>query len=1065
MNLTKIALERPALVNFIVGILVVGGIFAYFNMGRLEDPDFTIKTAVIVTAYPGASPEEVELEVTDRIERAIQELPETYHLYSFSRAGLSIVKVDIKETVTADEIPQVWDQMRNKIDNIRPSLPLGALPPDIGDDFSFVFGFVLALTGEGYSYSELEHYAKFLRKELNSVQGVARTELWGTQPKVIYLDVSEAQMAALQISREDIMTTLALQNMVVRAGNVQVGDRRLRVEVAGDFSSPKDIGELSIRRTSTDKISGAVRSTEAFTRNLSEQQPLGSARSGSKADVRTGELIRIKDVATVREGYLEPAISQMRFQGKEALAIQLANVAGGNVLVTGEALDEKLQELSAQLPAGIEVEKFVWQSELVDEAIGGFVVSLVQAVLIVFVVIAMFMGIRAGLVIGWALVLTILGTFMVMRGLDIAMQRVSLGALVVALGMMVDNAIVVADNYMIRIKKNMDPVKAAIESAAKPGIALLGATVVAAMAFFPVYVAPHGAGEYGSTLFVVVFVSLLWSWLIALTVTPMNCIALLKAPPKTNDVSDPYTSPFFIRYRKILEGAIRKRVLTISALIAMLILSIVGFKGVPQQFFPDSTRAQFVIDFWAPQGTPISKVSKDLSSIEERLLVDPRVKNVSAFIGLGGPRFYLPVDPEFPYSSYAQLIINTPSFDEVGPLVAELEPWLNEAYPDVLTRVKKYTVGPGDTWPFELRISGPAEANPDTLRSLAAQVEAILHASPYAKHIRTDMRQRTQKVLVNYDQERARWASISRTDVAQGIARATDGTPVGLYREGDSLLPIIARTVDEDRNNLSGQIDLIQVRPSLSLDSTPLGQVTEGIQLEWEDPIITRWDRRRQIAVQATPDGTTYPALRASVIDQINAIELPQGYELFWDGEYFSTVGAQMSLLPGMIPAALVMSLVIVGLFNAVRPAAIIACTIPFAFIGITAILLPTQTPFGFMSLLGAMSLIGLMIKNSIVLLDEIEVNKASGMSPYDATVAAAISRVRPVALGALTTILGVIPLVQDAFWVSMALVIMFGLFVGTLLTLILVPTFYATFFKIRSPEITSKKTSNEYLK
>jgi len=1052
MNLTRLALEKDVLVNFIVGVLVVGGIFSYFTMGRLEDPDFTIKTAVIVTAYPGASPQEVELEVTDPLERAIQELPEVYHLYSFSRAGLSIIKVDLRETITADEVPQVWDQMRNKIDNAKPHLPPGVLEPDIGDDFSFVFGFVLAITGEGYSYAELEDYTKALRKELNGVPGVARSELWGVQPKAVYLDVSEAQMAALKISKEDILATLALQNMVVRAGDVNVGGLRLRIETAGEFSTAEDIGELTVRRSLADIVVSGLESAELFSRDLSDTRPVGTARGGSIGDVRGSELVRIKDIATVREGYLEPALQKMRFQGKDALAIQLANVAGGNVLKTGKAIDKRLEELLPQMPAGIEVERFVWQSDLVDEAIGGFIINLAEAVLIVFAVLAVSMGLRMGLVIGWALILTILGTFMVMKSMDIALQRVSLGALVVALGMMVDNAIVVADNYIVRLKRGMEPREAAIDSAATPSTALLGATIVAAMAFYPVYVAPHSAGEYGATLFIVVFISLVWSWLIAVTVTPMNCIAFLKLPEGEEKGGDPYDSGFFRRYRSLLEGAIRKRVLTIVSLLGFLVISGYGFTGVPLQFFPDSTRAQFIIDIWAPQGTPLKKVSEDIRGIEERLQADPRVKNVGTFMGMGGPRFYLPVDPEFPYSSFAQLIVNTPSFDEVNPLVADYEPWLNENYPDILTRVRKYTVGPGDTWPFELRISGPAEANPDTLRRLGDEVMAVLRASPLAKQVRTDMRQRTQKVVVEYDQDRARWSAVSRADVAQALGRATDGTPVGLYREGDSLLPIIARDTDADRQRVAGQLDLVQVRPSLVVNAAPLGQVTKGISLEWEDPIITRWDRRRQIAVQASPDGVTYPALRASVIDEINAIELPPGYDFFWDGEYFSTTEAQLSLLPGMVPAFLIMTLIIVALFNSVKPSLIIGCTVPFAFIGITAILLPTQTPFGFMSLLGALSLVGLMIKNAIVLLDEIEANKTNGLAPYDATIAAGMSRVRPVALGAATTILGVVPLVQDAFWVSMALVMMFGLMFGTVLTVILIPTFYATFYKIKSP-------------
>jgi multidrug efflux pump subunit AcrB len=1053
MNLTQFALDKQALTKFVVLLTVVGGLFSYATLGRLEDPDFTVKTAVIVTAYPGASPLEVELEVTDLLEQAIQEMPQLESMYSQSRAGLSIIRVDMKESYWSDSLPQVWDEMRRKINDATPRLPPGALKPDIGDDFSFVFGFVLSVSGDDYSYSELEEYAKFIRKELGLVHGVSRADLWGAQPKVIYIDISEAQLASLRITKEDILATLALQNMVVNGGSVNLMGQRLRVEVAGEFATPEDIGNLTIRRSLADMLVSSGRGVAAFSRSIEESTPTGLAESGSSADVRASELIRIKDVATVREGYLEPAFTKMRFNGKQAIGIQLANVVGGNVVVTGANLDKRLQEILPEIPAGVEVEKFFWQSDLVTESIDGFVLSLVEAVLIVLAVIAIAMGWRMGLVIGWALIVTILGTFLVMKILGMSLERISLGALVVALGMMVDNAIVVADNYAIRLKRGMKPIEAAIDSAATPGTALLGATIVAIMAFYPVFAAPTGAGEYGRGLFIVVGISLVISWLVAMTMTPMNCIALIKPPKDDEDKNaDPYGSGFFRVYKAVLEAAIRRRALTILGMLILLVGAGVGFTGIPQQFFPDSTRSQFMIDYWAPQGTTLKTVSTALRGIEEKLDGDPRVVSTGTFMGAGGPRFYLPVDPEYPYTSYGQVIVNTPDYDSVASLIEELTPWVAENYPQALTRVRKYTVGPGDTWPFELRISGPAEADLDTLRRLGEEGMDILRTSPLAKQVRTDMRQRVQKVVVDYDQERARWAAVSRADVAQATARAYDGLPIGLYREDDTLLPIIARDSDQDRQRMAGQLDLVQVQPSLGLQSAPLGQVVDGIELEWEDPIISRFDRRRQIAVQASPDGVTFPALRASVKDQFDAMDLPPGYDMMWDGEYDSTMKAQLSLIPGMIPAFVIMTLIIVALFNSIKPSMVIALTVPFALIGITAILLPTQVAFGFMALLGAMSLIGLMIKNAIVLLDEIEANKKHGMEPYDALVAAGMSRVQPVVLGAATTVLGVIPLVVDAFWQAMALTMMFGLMVGTVLTMVMVPTFYAVVHKVKSP-------------
>jgi multidrug efflux pump subunit AcrB len=841
--------------------------------------------------------------------------------------------------------------------------------------------------------------------------------------------------------------------MVVQAGAVEVPDKRLRVEATGQFDTPEDIGELVIRRSGLDAIADLGAELSPYSRDIESSRPTGQARSGSRADVVTGELIRIRDIATVRQGYLEPPVAQMRFQGQPALAIQVANITGGNIVETGSNLDARLQELLPELPAGIEVERFVWQSDLVKESINAFVINLVEAVLIVLVVLTLAMGWRMGLIIGWSLIITILGTFIVMKGMAIDLQRVSLGALVVALGMMVDNAIVVADNMSVGLARGKKPVDAAIEAASKPSIALLGATIVAAMAFYPVYAAQADTGEYARTLFIVVAVSLLLSWLIAMTMTPLNCISLLKPPSGGGTEVDPYASGFFVKYRRLLEGAIRKRILTIGALTALLVAAAIGFPGIPQQFFPDSTRAQLRVDFWAPQGTPIQSVSAVAGQIEQKLVDDPRVRNIGTFIGMGGPRFYLPVDPEFPYPEYVQLIVNTHTFSDVDPLYAELEPWLNENFSQGLTRVRKYTVGPGDDWPFELRISGPAQADPGILRGLAEEGMAILEESGLARHIRTDIRQPVQKVVADYDEARARWSGVSRENIAEATRRSYDGTPVGLYRQGDALYPIILRNLEEERQRAAAELDLVQVQPMLGLKTLPLGQVTKDIRVEWEDPIIVRFQRRRQAAVQASPDGVTFPGLRAAVIEKFEAMDLPPGYSMFWDGEYDSTRTAQLSLVPGMVPAVVLMAVIIVALFNALRPALIIALAIPFALIGITAILLPTQTPFGFMALLGAMSLAGLMIKNSIVLMDEINANLAAGKSPYDATVGAGLSRVRPVILGAATTVLGVIPLLQDAFWVSMSMTIMAGLAFGTVITMILVPVLYATLHRIPSPK------------
>ncbi len=1048
MNLAAIALEKRAVTYFFVFLLAVGGVASFLQLGQLEDPAFTVKTAVVVTEYPGASPEEVELEVTNRIEKAIQELPQLDDIYSISREGVSVITVDIKQEYWSDRLPQVWDEMRKKIRDIVPQLPPGAGEPDVSDDFNFVYGFVLAVTGDGFTEQELDDSVDALKKDLALVPGVSRAELWGTPTRVVYVDASQAQLSELGLTPVNVAATLAQQNMVLDAGSVDVAGVRVRVAPTGAFTSPEDIGDLVIRGTTLEGIMSASVAPGVGTTSAAE---LSEAR---RAAASTGDLIRIRDIATVRRGSLEPPPWIMRLNGQDAQAIYLANVAGGNIVDTGRALDQRLDELVRDLPIGIEVHKIAWQSDLVTEAINAFMVNLGEAIAIVLVVLTLAMGWRMGVIIGSALVFTILGTFLVMFIAGIDLQRMSLGALVIALGMMVDNAIVVSDGIYTRLQKGMEPTQAAIDSAAGAAWPLLGATIVAVMAFYPIFASQADAGEYCRTLFSVVAVSLVLSWLIAMTLTPVQCVDMLKVEQKEGD-EDPYGGAMYLRFRGLLAGAIRARFAFIGGMVALLVVAVISFGGVRQMFFPDAARAQLMIDYWAPQGTRIQEVSEELQPLEARLLASDHVADVAAFIGQGPPRFYLPVDPEMAYPEYAELVVNTHEPADVDALIAEIEPWMRDNVPNALVRTRRYGVGPADTWKFEARFSGPANADLGTLRRIGAEGMAILEAMPLATDVRIDMRQRTRKLVPDYEQARARWAFVSRDDVARSTKRAFDGTAVGLYREGEDLYPILFRQVEEERERVSADFDALQVQSAMQVDTVPLSALTRGIDYAWEDPIIVRWQRRRAITVQASPRGVTFPTLRESVIAQFNAIDLPPGYEVFWDGEYDSTAVAQASLLPGLVPAGVLILFIMVALFNAFRPPVIILLTIPFVMIGITAGLLATGTPFGFVALLGAMSLAGMMIKNAIVLLDQINQEIAAGKAPYEATVDSAVSRLRPVALGAATTVLGVAPLIQDVFWISMSITIMAGLSFGTLLTMVLVPVLYTTLHNVPAPDST----------
>jgi len=1027
MNLPAIAIQRRAITNFLTLLVVVGGLYCYSQLGQLEDPEFTIKTAAIVTSYPGASPEQVELEVTDRIETKLQEMAEIKYLYSSSHPGLSIIKVDIKDEYWSDRLPQVWDILRKKVRDVEGSLPPGASRPEVMDDYGYVFGFLIAVTSDGYDDAELERYVKNLRKELSLVPGVARVSLWGVRDKRIYIDVSESQLSQLGLTAEELVATLQTQNMVVDAGRVDFQTMRFRVAPTGEFESPEAIAELAIA---------------------------GAALPGERGAARRDEMIRIKDFATVRLGYADPPSHLLRQNGRPAIAMAMAPVSGVNAVDVGRAIDKRLDELVADLPIGIGVEKISWQSDLVSESIRAFIVNLVEAVAIVLVVLALTMGLRVGLIIGISgLIFPILGTLIVMWLWGIDLHRVSLGAMIVAMGMMVDNAIVVVDGIVVRIGQGTDRTKAAIEAASQPALALLAATVVASMAFFPIYMSKYSTGEYAGSLFTVVAISLLLSWLFSQTITPVLCLGWLPDPKPGGAESGPYGGRFYQAFRGILRTVIRRRVAFLGGMLALLCLSAFGFQFVPQLYFPDSSRLQIMIDYWAPEGTRIQQVSVDLEKIERELMSQPSVSGVSTFIGQGPPRFYLPVAPEDSNSSYAQLVVNTRTLEDVDELIRHLDPWVKKNVPEAVVRVRKYAVGAFNDWKFEARFSGPANARFDTLRRLAEEGMEILRASPYAKEVRTNWRQRVRKLVPQYNQQRGRWAGVSREDLAQATRRAFDGIPVGQYREEDDLIPIVVRNREEERRSAAATLENVQIVPSFSSSTVPVAQVVDGVDVQWEDPVIWRWDRRRAITVQCSPNGVTTPTLRKSVLNAFEAIELPPGYKLEWHGEYNSSKESQENLIPGLIPAAVIMITILVVLFNAYRPPLIILLVIPFVMIGIAGGLLITRVPFGFIALLGAMSLSGMMVKNAVVLLDQVNLNLAEGMRPYDAVTEAAVARLRPVVNAAATTVLGMLPLLQDVFWVSMAVTIMFGLAVGTVLTMVVIPVLYALLYRVRVPE------------
>lgn len=727
---------------------------------------------------------------------------------------------------------------------MKASLPPGTEAPIVGDDYGYVFGFLLAVSSDGFSYGELEKYTKELQKELSVVPGVARVDLWGVQQKRIYLDVSNTQFSQLGISIADLERTLKLQNQVVDSGHADYQLQRLRIAPTGEFTKAESIADLSII-------------------------PQLKLEKHKKTD----EIIRIRDFATVKEGYIDPPQQLMRYSGLPAIGIALAPLPGVNAIEVGEHVNAKIKELQARMPAGIGIHKISWQSEIVAESINSFLINLLEAVIIVLVVLAFTMGFRAGMIIGISgLILAILGTFVVMQILKIDLQRVSLGALIIAMGMMVDNAIVVVDGYMSRLNQGVSKEEAAITAAQVSAWPLLGATVVACMAFFPIFASTYDTGEYAGSLFTVIAVSLTLSWVLSQTATPLLCMLCIPKPSQMVGAGEEYNSRFYKSYKKLLEIVIRQRRLFTAFMLALLALSFFCFRYVPIMYFPDSSRLQVMVDYWAPEGTRIQVTSADVEKLEKKLLQESGVTSVSTFIGQGPPRFYLPVESEFPFASYAQLIVNVSNIKDVDRLVETLPAWNEKTFPQSLVRVRKYAVGAFNNWKIAARFSGPATADPTILRNIATQAMNILKASPNAIDVRSDWREPVLQIVPEYQQERARWAGISRVDLSQALSRASDGVSIGLYRENDDLIPIILRQPENERDTAAVDIPLLQVSSQLHTQTTPVSQVIDNIDLSWTNPIIWRWDRKRSVTVQSSPFNVTANTLRDSVLPEFNKI-------------------------------------------------------------------------------------------------------------------------------------------------------------------------------------------------
>lgn len=1055
MNLAEWTIRKSLLAWVITVLFLVVGWSSYQKLSRLEDPEFSIKDAVIMTQYSGASAAEVEEEVTNVIEKAVQEMGQLKKVESRSSRGLSLVQVTMQDKFDKASLPQIWDELRRKVNDAQRSLPPNAGPSLVNDDFGDVYGLFYAITGEGYSYKEIYDYAKLLQRELLKATDVKRISLYGVQKEAIYVEMRREKMAQLGISPQDIYNTLKAKNIAANAGSMLLGEEFIPINPTGEFQSEQEFGDLLITSSSP----------------------------------KSNSLIYLRDVAEIKRGYQDPPTNLLRYDGQAAIGLAISTIQGGNVITMSDSLTQRLKELEVLRPVGMELNIISHQANSVEVSLTGFLVNLAEAVAIVVGVLLLFMGLRSGLILGVVLMVTIMGTFIFMQIYHVTLERISLGALIIALGMLVDCAIVVTDGMRMQMAKGKSGYDAAVEIVGQTAVPMLGGTIVAITAFAAIGTSQDSTGEYCRTLFSVILFSLTLSWLTAVTCTPLLCKTFLKVTPSTADGTeeeDPYSKGFYSTYSKFLALCIRFRWIVVAIAVGLFIAAMIGFGSVKNSFFPDSTRPQFYVDLWFPEGTDIRETEKQLKIAEAALKKYQGVTHLSSLIGGSQTRFLLTYTPEKTYPSFGQVIVDVDDYVRIKEMAPQIQQEFDALFPNAIANVRLFVLGPSSGGKIQLRLYG---ADAEELRNLADKAENVLRNEPTARAVRNEWREKIKVIRPQIAETQARKVGIDRPEVAHALESAFQGTKVGVYREQDELLPILARAPLAERIDLDS-LDGIQIWSPAARTMIPMGQVVSSFDTAFEDAHVWRLDRRKMIRIHADPREGLPSELFAKVkanIEQAVGVDVAAiaghdvdaadfdnrtlkvqdndlwpikgkpGYYMAWGGEAEDSSRANSSLA-GKIPMFFgIMVFIVLALFNSIKKTLVIWLTVPLAVIGVTVGLLSFNQPFGFMALLGLMSLSGMTIKAAIVLVDEIDVQLAEGKTPYQAVMTSGVSRLMPVAMSSGTTMLGMIPLFTDAFFVSMAVTIVFGLGFATVLVLIIVPVFYSIFFNIKADDKTEK--------
>lgn len=1013
MNIPKYSLENQKIIYFFLAVMLIGGIYSFFKLPKKEDSPFVIKQAVLVTQYPGATPQEVEKLVTEPIEREIQAMSDVFQIKSESYFGMSKISIELQPTLSPDYMPVKWDELRRKVANIQPRLPSGASSISVSDDFGDVFGIYYALTAdEGYTYDDLRNWAQKIKTELSPVPGVQKVYLFGEQTQVVNVKISIPKLANLGIDPNAIQQVMQTQNLLVNTGDINTGNYQLRLRAEGTYKDIQDIRDQLIV-------------------------------------TKSGGEVRLGDIATVERGYMDPPSNLMRVDGKRAIGIGVATGSKDDVVAVGNAVADHLAEMEQLFPVGMDLKTIYPENKIADEANNGFILNLIESLLIVIVIIFIVMGSRAGMLVGSSLLFSVGGTLLIMLIWGVGLNRTSLAAFIIAMGMLVDNAIVVTDNAQVGIKRGLSRYQALIDGATKPQWALLGATFIAVCSFLPMYLAPASVAEIVKPLFIVLAVSLGLSWVLALTQTTTFGNFILKEA-KPGESKDPYDTKLYHKFESVLGRLIKRRYVTISTVVATLFLSLFVMSIMPQSFFPIMSKPYFRADLIFPEGYSIYDVETNVKKIEEEYLSkNENIKSYSFTLGGSPVRYYLASSSIGPKPNFANVLIETQDPEDAQAEEGKFYDYMVANYPNILTRSALFALSPVPDAAIEIGFIGD---NVDTLVALTQRAQEIARNYDQVMEVRNSWGNKVPVWKPLYSQEKGLRLGITRQQVAYSLRSATNGVPLGEYREGDVFMPILLKDADKDSISLND----IKTLPVYSAKgrSVKVEQVIDDFSLDYEFNVVRRFNREPCMLMQCEPKrGTNTMAAFSHLWKEVQEkIQVPEGYKMTYFGEQSEqdkgnkAIAANIPLMFGLIYVTLLF------LFpKYYRKPVLIMAMLPLIFIGVVLGLLVFGKSLDFFAMLGLLGLIGMNIKNAIVLVDEIGLQLNAGLSPVNAVIEATKTRIVPVTMASGTTILGMLPLLGDAMFAGMAATIMGGLFVSTILTIFVLPVTYCVFFKIKS--------------